>query len=87
MRNVLIALVLAALPQLLPAQAPTAGRAPSSDVITIPKMRADLEFLAGDALRGRLTDTPENAITLVHSGREPVISTEACAAGAKKKPE
>ena len=24
-------------------------------------MRADLEFLAGDALRGRLTDTPENA--------------------------
>ena len=57
-------LVLAALPQLLPAQSPTAGRAPSSDVITIPKMRADLEFLAGDALRGRLTDTPENAITL-----------------------
>ena len=27
-------------------------------------MRADLEFLAGDALRGRLTDTPENAIAL-----------------------
>ena len=41
-----------------------AQRAPSSDVITIPKMRADLEFLASDALRGRLTDTPENAITL-----------------------
>ena len=38
--------------------------APGSDVITTPKMRADLEFLAGDALRGRLTDTPENAITL-----------------------
>src|SRR5689334_24969847 len=41
-----------------------AQRAPASDVITIPKMRADLEFLAGDALRGRLTDTPENAIAL-----------------------
>ena len=27
-------------------------------------MRADLEFLAGDALRGRLTDTPENGIAL-----------------------
>ena len=27
-------------------------------------MRADLEFLASDALRGRLTDTPENAIAL-----------------------
>jgi Zn-dependent M28 family amino/carboxypeptidase len=41
-----------------------AQRAPSSDAITIPKMRADLEFLASDALRGRLTDTPENAIAL-----------------------
>src|SRR5689334_24907116 len=41
-----------------------AQRAPASEVITIPKMRADLEFLASDALRGRLTDTPENAITL-----------------------
>jgi hypothetical protein len=41
-----------------------AQRAPSSDAITIPKMRADLEFLASDALRGRLTDTPENAIEL-----------------------
>ena len=27
-------------------------------------MRADIEFLAGDALRGRLTDTPENGIAL-----------------------
>lgn len=50
--------------------APLAGqsargpRAPGSDVITIARMQADLEFLAGDALRGRLTDTPENAIAL-----------------------
>jgi Zn-dependent M28 family amino/carboxypeptidase len=52
------------LPAVLAAQTPAASRAPASDVITIPKMRADLEFLAGDALRGRLTDTPENAIAL-----------------------
>jgi hypothetical protein len=51
-------------PAMLGAQAGGSARAPSSDVITIPKMRADLEFLAGDALRGRLTDTPENAIAL-----------------------
>src|SRR5689334_8377635 len=40
------------------------SRAPATEVITTPKMRADLEFLSGDALRGRLTDTPENAIAL-----------------------
>jgi hypothetical protein len=51
-------------PVMLGAQAGGSARAPSGDVITIPKMRADLEFLAGDALRGRLTDTPENAIAL-----------------------
>jgi Zn-dependent M28 family amino/carboxypeptidase len=51
-------------PTVLGAQAASSGRAPFSDVITTPKMRADLEFLAGDALRGRLTDTPENAIAL-----------------------
>ncbi|HEY9226297.1 MAG TPA: M28 family peptidase [Gemmatimonadaceae bacterium] len=39
-------------------------RAPANDVITAAKMRADLEFLSGDALRGRLTDTPENAVAL-----------------------
>jgi hypothetical protein len=39
-------------------------RAPSNDAITSAKMRADLEFLSGDGLRGRLTDTPENAIAL-----------------------
>jgi hypothetical protein len=41
-----------------------ASRAPANAVITVSKMRADLEFLAGDALRGRLTATPENAIAL-----------------------
>jgi Zn-dependent M28 family amino/carboxypeptidase len=53
-----------AFPVLIGAQSPSAARAPASDVITTPKMRADLEFLASDALRGRLTDTPENAIAL-----------------------
>src|SRR6185503_10699455 len=51
------------LPGTLAAQS-KAGRAPANDVITTAKMRADLEFLSGDALRGRLTDTPENAIAL-----------------------
>src|SRR5215831_6239690 len=51
-------------PVLLESQSVSSSRAPGSDVITIPKMRADLEFLAGAALRGRLTDTPENTIAL-----------------------
>jgi Zn-dependent M28 family amino/carboxypeptidase len=51
-------------PALLVAQPKGPPRAPASDVITTLKMRADLEFLSGDALRGRLTDTPENAIAL-----------------------
>lgn len=38
--------------------------APSNGVITAAKMRADLEFLSGDGFRGRLTDTPENALAL-----------------------
>jgi Zn-dependent M28 family amino/carboxypeptidase len=57
-------LIAIAFPALLGAQRVTTSQAPASDVITIPKMRADLEFLSGDALRGRLTDTPENAIAL-----------------------
>jgi len=61
MRRV-ICLIAILFPALLRSQ--SIARAPASDVITIPKMRADLEFLAGDALRGRLTDTPENAIAL-----------------------
>src|SRR3954463_15808988 len=38
--------------------------APGATNITSAKMRADLEFLAGDGFRGRLTDTPENALAL-----------------------
>src|SRR5678815_2135344 len=59
--------VLALVPVLLTAQSPKSParpRAPGNEIITTAKMRADLEFLAGDALRGRLTDTPENAIAL-----------------------
>jgi len=37
-----------------------AARAPQNDSITQQALRADLFFLAGDALRGRLTDTEEN---------------------------
>ena len=58
------AVITIALPALLGAQTARPSRAPGGDAITTPKMRADLEFLANDALRGRLTDTPENAIAL-----------------------
>jgi hypothetical protein len=51
-------------PLIASAQTSRPGTAPSTEIITAAKMRADLEFLAGDALRGRLTDTPENAIAL-----------------------
>ena len=40
------------------------GAAPHADAITAARMRADLFFLAGDGFRGRLTDTPENALAL-----------------------
>src|SRR5579871_2046687 len=36
------------------------GRAPQNDSITQQALRADLFFLAGDSMRGRLTDTEEN---------------------------
>jgi len=36
------------------------GRAPQNDSIRQDDLRADLFFLAGDSLRGRLTDTEEN---------------------------
>ncbi len=39
-----------------------ASRAPGADTITTDGLRADLMFLAGDGFRGRLTDTPENAL-------------------------
>jgi hypothetical protein len=38
-------------------------RAPGNDTITQADLRADLFFLAGDAMRGRLTDTNENRLT------------------------
>ena len=38
-------------------------RAPGNDSITQADLRADLFFLAGDAMRGRLTDTNENRLT------------------------
>src|SRR5215212_3576638 len=36
------------------------GRAPHNDSIRQEDLRADLFFIAGDSLRGRLTDTEEN---------------------------
>ena len=39
-------------------------RAPAIESITQADLRADLFFLAGDAMRGRLTDTNENRVTI-----------------------
>ena len=60
----LSAILVMAAPAVAGCQSVNAPRAPSSEVITIAKMRADLEFLSGAWFRGRLTDTPENAIAL-----------------------
>ena len=38
-------------------------KAPGNDTITQADLRADLFFLAGDAMRGRLTDSNENRAT------------------------
>ena len=38
------------------------SKAPQIDSIKMAEMRADLFFLASDAMQGRLTDTPENTI-------------------------
>src|SRR4029450_10600176 len=38
-------------------------RAPGNESITQSDLRADLFFLSGDAMRGRLTDTNENRVT------------------------
>jgi Zn-dependent M28 family amino/carboxypeptidase len=54
----------ALMPSLVVAQSAKPVRAPANDAITAAKMRADLEFLAGDGFRGRLTNTPENALAL-----------------------
>jgi Zn-dependent M28 family amino/carboxypeptidase len=57
-----VILLLAALAALPPVAAQ--DRAAGNDAITARKLRADLMFLAGDGFRGRLTDTPENALSL-----------------------
>src|SRR3982751_943555 len=54
-KPVTVLVVMLALP-MLQAQ----GRAPHNDSIRQDDLRADLFFLAGDSLRGRLTDTEEN---------------------------
>lgn len=61
------ALLLAALGTATGAIAPplaAQGTAPHAEAITAARLRADLMFLAGDGFRGRLTDTPENALAL-----------------------
>src|SRR5580765_514326 len=44
------------------APAAQSNRAPQIDSITAAELRADLFFLASDAMQGRLTDTRENAL-------------------------
>ena len=53
--------VLAAL-TLVPASGAAQETAPEIESIRREQLRADLFFLAGDAMRGRLTDTPENSM-------------------------
>ena len=48
----------------LSAQSAKSAAAPGIDTITQADLRADLFFLAGDAMRGRLTDTNENRVTI-----------------------
>ena len=45
-------------------EAKAQGTAPFNEAITADRLRADLMFLAGDGFRGRLTNTPENALAL-----------------------
>jgi hypothetical protein len=56
-------LTLAAILLVVAAPVAQSARAPQIESITSAEMRPDLFFLASDALRGRLTDTPENAIS------------------------
>src|SRR5437868_1589817 len=55
--------VLSSLVAVLLAPLSAQQRAPQNDSITQNDLRADLFFLAGDAMRGRLTDTEENRAT------------------------
>ncbi|MEW5916539.1 MAG: M28 family peptidase [Gemmatimonadota bacterium] len=57
-------LCVAAAAVLVSLQAHAQERAPHNDVITAAKLRADLMFLGSDGFRGRLTNTPENALAL-----------------------
>src|SRR5262245_3254296 len=58
-------LTFALLSSLIIVTAPSAqtSRAPQVDSITADELRADLFFLASDGLQGRLTNTPENALS------------------------
>ena len=47
---------------LMPASGAAQETAPEIESIRREQLRADLFFLAGDAMRGRLTDTPENSM-------------------------
>ena len=58
-KQLLIALAAIAVIPMLHAQ----GRAPQNESIRQDDLRADLFFLAGDSMRGRLTDTEENRAT------------------------
>src|SRR5437868_12416449 len=53
-------LAVAAFAALLSIGALAQNKAPQNDSIRQEDLRADLFFLAGDSLRGRLTDTEEN---------------------------
>jgi Zn-dependent M28 family amino/carboxypeptidase len=57
-----IAVLLRGVPAL--AQERVQAAAPQAEAITVERLRADLMFLAGDGFRGRLTNTPENALAL-----------------------
>jgi hypothetical protein len=65
--NLLIVALWALLPAALIGVPPNVAAqdvAPHNDAITAARLRADLMFLAGDGFRGRLTNTPENALAL-----------------------
>ena len=55
-------LALVAALTLVPASGSAQETAPEIESIRREQLRADLFFLAGDAMRGRLTDTPENSM-------------------------
>jgi len=62
-KRALVSVAAVLLSSTLAAQQPGGGRAPGNESITQSDLRADLFFIAGDAMRGRLTDTNENRAT------------------------